>query len=274
VTDPIDPAWEVAVRALAEIPAGGWTTYGDVAALTGTHPIAVGSHLANHPVPNVHRVLQSDGRVSPNFRWTDGRTEPAPRTLLEAEGVVFDDRDRADPQQRLNAKELADLGGVTLDALPESLPELPADEYLTRFTEQLAAAQATATVNAVVLVLDAWRSLGGTLWLGKGNETSCSLIAREGRNSLWPVVLHPSGKCEVVFQYMATRPPFDDIELRQEFQNRLNKIAGVNLPEAKLELRPGFPLELLTDEPSRQTFIDTLAWFHDQANPADDRISR
>lgn len=71
---------------------------------------------------------------------------------------------------------------------------------------------------------------------------------------------------------MAIRPPFDDVELRQEFRNRLNKISGVDLPEAKLELRPGFPLELLTDEPSRRTFIDALTWFYYQANPAADGV--
>ena len=271
VTEPIDPAWEVAIKALAEIPAGGWTTYGDLAALIGTHPIAVGQRLASHPMPNVHRVLQSDGRISANFRWADGSSEPLPRNLLEAEGVVFNDHDRADPQQRLDAKDLAELAGLTLDELPESLPDLPSDdEYLTRYTGQLAAAQTTATVNAVVLILDAWRALGGTVGLAKTNETACYLMAREGRDSLWPVVLHSSGKCEVVFQYMATRPPFDDVELRQEFRSQLNKISGVDIPEAKLELRPGFPLELLTDQASRRTLIDALSWFYYQANPSAD----
>lgn len=266
VTEPLDPAWEVAVRALAEIPAGGWTAYGDVAALIGTHPIAVGSRLANYAIPNAHRVLQSDGKISPNFRWTDGRSD-SPRELLEAEGVVFDDHGRAIPQQRLNTEDLAELAGITLDELPESLPDLQVtDALMTRFTELLADAQTTATVTAVVHVIDAWTSLGGTLWLGRGNETSCSLMAREGQDSLWPVVLYPTGTLEVVFQYLATRSPFDDLELRQEFRHRLNKIPGVDLPEAKLELRPGFPLELLTDPSSREVFIDALTWFFHQAD--------
>jgi len=266
VTEPLDPAWEVAIRALAEIPAGAWTTYGDVAALIGTHPIAVGSRLASYPMPNAHRVLQADGKVSPSFRWVDGRTE-SPRALLESEGVVFDDHDRADSQQHLNTKDLAELAGITLDELPESLPDLPVtDVLMTRFTELLAAAQTTVTVNAVIHVIDAWISIGGTLWLGRGNETSCSLMAREGSNNLWPVVLYPSGKCELVFQYMAVRLPFDDIELRREFRDRLNKIPGVDLPEAKLELRPGFPMEVLADDEARTLFIDALTWFYNEGN--------
>jgi alkylated DNA nucleotide flippase Atl1 len=267
VTETLDPAWEVAARALAEIPASAWTTYGDLAALIGTHPIAVGQHLANYPMPNAHRVLQADGRISANFRWPDGRTD-SPRALLASEGVVFDDHDRADQKQHLDVEDLAQLAGVTMDELPEELPALPfLHQDLPLFTEQLAAHQTTATVNAILLIIDAWAGLGGTLWVGRGNERSCYLMARADNKALWPVAFYPTGKCEVVFQYMAVRPPFDDVELRREFLSRLNKIPGVDLPEAKLELRPGFPLELLTDAASREVFIDALTWFFHQANP-------
>jgi alkylated DNA nucleotide flippase Atl1 len=265
---PVDAAWDVATRALAELPAGAWTTYGDIAALIGTHPIAVGARLANHPMPNAHRVLQADGRISDNFRWSDGRTDPSPRALLESEGVIFDDHGRADPQQRLRVEDLAKLADLTVDDLPESVPELPyEDAFLDRFTEQLATTHDTATVSAVARVLDAWSVLGGTLWLGRGSETSCFLMAREGRrpHNLWPVVLYPTGKCEVVFQHMAIRKPFDDVQLRQEFRERLNTIPGVDLPAAKLELRPSFPLNLLTDAEALATFIGALSWFYKQA---------
>lgn len=253
--------WEVAAKALAEIPAGAWTSYGDLAALIGTHPIAVGHRLATYPMPNAHRVLQADGRISASFRWLDGRAD-SPSALLQSEGVIFDDHDRADPQQHLDIEDLAQLAGVTMDELPEELPALPLlHQDLPLFTEQLAARQTTATVNAVVLIIDAWAALGGMLWIGRGNERSCYLMARDGNKPLSPVVFYPTGKCEVVFQYMATRRPFDDVELRREFRNRLNKIPGIDLPEAKLELRPGFQLELLTDSASRETFMDTLTWF-------------
>ena len=128
-------------------------------------------------------------------------------------------------------------------------------------------------MNSVVLVLDAWASKGGGLWLGRGGETSCFLMAREGQRprNLWPIVLYPTGKCEVVFQYLAVRPPFDDVQLRREFRDRLAKIPGVNLPDSKLELRPGFPVELLAEDASRKTFIAALNWFYEQANPSTER---
>jgi hypothetical protein len=168
-------------------------------------------------------------------------------------------------------KELAELAGITADDLPEELPALRyEDDYLTNFTEQLDAMQSAATVSGVLAVINVWTSLGGTLWLGRGSETSCFLVAREGQrpDNLWPVVLYPTGKCEVVFQHMAVRPPFDDIELRQEFRRRLNKIPGVDLPESKLGLRPGFPLELLADKAAQVLFLDALKWFYERANPS------
>jgi alkylated DNA nucleotide flippase Atl1 len=271
--EPADPVWEVVTRALAEIPAGAWTTYGDIAALIGSHPVAIGTRLATQPAPNAHRVLTASGQVSDGFHWLDGRADD-PRTMLESEGVIFDGRGRADPQQRLTVEDLAQLAAVTIGEPPESLPE-PHDEgdCLNRFDEQLTAHQAPATVDAVGIVAEAWITMGGWVWWGRGSETSCFLVAREGprrSDSIWPVVLYPTGKCEVVFQYLASRPPFDDIQLRQELRERLNKIPGVDLPAAKLELRPGFPVEILADEQARDVFIDTLAWFYQEANAIKD----
>jgi alkylated DNA nucleotide flippase Atl1 len=268
--EPVDTAWDVAIRALAQIPAGAWTTYGDIAALIGSHPIAVGTRLATQPAPNAHRVLQANGRVADNFRWLEPGRPDDPRSILEAEGVIFDDHGRADPQQRLNVEDLAQLAGVTTEEPPESLPEPPADnDYLSRFERILAASQTTVTIEGIDTAVTAWVSIGGSIWWGRGNETSCFLVARKDDHRLgniWPVVLYPSGKCEVVFQHMSARPPFDDVQLREEFRQKLNKIPGVDLPSSKLELRPGFPLSVLADEEARNLFLDALGWFYLQAS--------
>lgn len=50
-----------------------------------------------------------------------------------------------------------------------------------------------------------------------------------------------------------------------EFLERLNKIPGVDLPVAKIELRPGFPLSVLADQDAVTVFIDALTWFYQQA---------
>jgi hypothetical protein len=83
--------------------------------------------------------------------------------------------------------------------------------------------------------------------------------------SIWPAALYPSGKCEVVFQHVANRPPFDDLELREEFRQRLNQVPGVDLPAAKIELRPGFDLSVLAEATGRESLITELLWFLKQA---------
>lgn len=79
------------------VPPGRVTTYGDVATLLGSPRVArhVGFALAALRDPTVpwQRVINSRGHIS--FRGDTGRGE-LQRQLLEAEGVVFDARDRVD----------------------------------------------------------------------------------------------------------------------------------------------------------------------------------
>lgn len=269
--DVTDIAWGTMSKALAEMPAGSWTTYGDVAALIGSHPVPVGVRLADHPVPNAHRVLQADGKISPSFRWSEPGRLDDPADLLRAEGVIFDEHDRADPAQRLSVEDLAQLAGLTIGDLPETdpMPSQGQDPALRdRFVEQLAMQQGRDTVRSVLAVLDSWTAIGGTLQYGYGGQTSCFLMARDKTDpdgSIWPVIIYPLRSCEVVFQHLAVRPPFEDVHMRQELRERLNKIPGVDLPFAKIELRPAFPLKVLADPAARDLFIGVLKWFYDQA---------
>jgi uncharacterized protein with ParB-like and HNH nuclease domain/alkylated DNA nucleotide flippase Atl1 len=110
--------WSRLHAALAAMPAGAWTTYGDLAELIGSHQVPVGQHLANATgVLNAHRVLTADGRVSKGFNWTDPHDDRDIHELLRAEGVSMDDGGRADPSQRLYADDLADLIGEAIEPL-------------------------------------------------------------------------------------------------------------------------------------------------------------
>jgi alkylated DNA nucleotide flippase Atl1 len=268
-------AWDLLNSVLAELPAGSWTTYGDVAALIGIHPIAVGKRLATVPAPNAHRVLQAEGTVAPTFRWLDPDRTDEPRDLLREEGVTFDERGRANPAQRIYTEELAELAGIGSEALPEALPELDPGQDAAlrdRFLEQLTARQGEAVARGTAIVLDAWTRIGGRLLYGVApSETSCFLMSREKGDpggNIWPAALYPSGKFEVVFQYLRIRLPFDDPDLREELRQRLNKVPGVDIAAAKLELRPGFPLDVLADPRARDVLIEQLAWFHQRARSA------
>lgn len=68
-----------------------------------------------------------------------------------------------------------------------------------------------------------------------------------------------SGTVEVVFQYLKRRPPFDDEPLRCELLDRLNAIDGIGLAEAKLDLRPSFPLEVFAEHSDELCAV--LEWF-------------
>jgi len=110
--EPMGFDWTRMHAALAAIPDGRWTTYGDLAALAGTAAQAVGNHIvANPALPKAYRVLTFDGRVSEGFRWSDPNDTTNPINVLLAEGVEFDEAGRAEPDGRLTADDLQALLG-------------------------------------------------------------------------------------------------------------------------------------------------------------------
>jgi len=101
--------------ALDLVEPGLWTSYGDLATLTGLANQNVGTYMAQTPHPAAHRVLLADGSVADGFRWTDPSRTDDPADLLRSEGVEFDDRGRANQAQRLTAYDLAELLAETGD---------------------------------------------------------------------------------------------------------------------------------------------------------------
>jgi hypothetical protein len=214
-------------------------------------------------------VLQSDGKVSPNFAWLNPTHTDDPRTLLEAEGVAFDRHGRADQARRVATDGLAVLLGADVPDLVAA-PDPGQDPALRdRFLDQLAERQGHDVAKAVVAVLTAWTAGGGHLSYGTKQETSCFLMSRAKSHSdgdIWPATLYPSGKFEVVFQHLRRRPPFDDLARREELRQRFNGIDGVDLPAAKVDLRPGFDLGVLLDAGARERLVEVLDWFYTVAH--------
>jgi len=102
--------WSRVDAALAAVPAGRWTTYGDLAELGGTSPQPVGNHVVTLGLEHhAYRVLSADGTISDSFHWTDPRDGRDVRAVLAAEGIRFDTAGRADQAQRLSAAELVTL---------------------------------------------------------------------------------------------------------------------------------------------------------------------
>ncbi|MEW2557558.1 GmrSD restriction endonuclease domain-containing protein [Streptomyces griseorubiginosus] len=270
--------WKELRAALLAMPAGTWTTYGDVAALIGTHAVPVGQHLATRVgLHGAYRVLTADGRVSAGFRWPDGKESGDARTRLEAEGVPFDDAGRARRSHRLTTADLAALlGRDTADeSVPSAQAEVEQQTKADRFEAQLRDNQTEETVQGVLGALRYWEQQGGHLAYGRADETSCFPMVRFGdtrdiARALWPLGIYPvAGTVEVVFQYLKRRPPFDDEPMRRELMIRLNGIEGIDLAEAKLDLRPSFPLEVFSGH--SEEICAVLEWFAQTAALAEAR---
>lgn len=274
----VGASWGLLNRVLAELPAGAWTTYGDLAQVLGSHAVPVGQRIATHHVPNGHRVLQAGGTFSPGFRWYPGssRTDSQQEALI-AEGVRFDPSGRADPTQHIGAAELAELAGLDVESEASTQPVATGNAgrrgTAESFSAQLTESQAPDTAKGVLTAIDGWAALGGRASFGRADETSCFLVydrADSGQgDDIWPLALYPvQGKAEVVFQYLKARAPFDDASLRNELRRRLNTVDGITLPESKLGLRPSFALDVLADAERRSAILDVLRWFIDTCHSA------
>jgi uncharacterized protein with ParB-like and HNH nuclease domain/alkylated DNA nucleotide flippase Atl1 len=117
---PVGFDWRRINAAIAAIPRGRWTTYGELAQLGGTAAMPVGQHIANTPgLDNGYRVLGSDGKPRPDFRWDSPDDLRDPVEVLRDDGVRFDASSAADKSQRITAAELSSLIGVLDEDTPE-----------------------------------------------------------------------------------------------------------------------------------------------------------
>ncbi|MFJ8040453.1 DUF262 domain-containing protein [Kitasatospora sp. NPDC096147] len=269
--------WQLAHRALAALPHGTWTSYGDLAAFIGSGPQAVGTHLANaEGLTNAYRVLNGDGKIAEGFRWT-GPDGGDVRARLSADGIHFTATGAADPAQRLDVDDLSLLldrtEGRSAEETSLAGPEQEGEETrAARFLRQLSADDSPATVAAVRELLTRWEGLGGWIGYGAGKVTTSAflMLGRAGApgQGIWPLTLYPGGgrggTAEVVFAHMANREPFVDRARRAELLDRLNALDGVTIPEGKLELRPNFRLAVLEKSQDLELLEAALLWFRDR----------
>ena len=107
--------WSRLHMILEALPTAHWTSYANLADAVGTAPQPLGNHMtACHQCVNAHRVLTHDGKVAPNFRWTDPDDLRDPADLLCEEGLAITDG-KADLNRQLSSDDLAALVGEQRD---------------------------------------------------------------------------------------------------------------------------------------------------------------
>ena len=106
---PVNEKWAKLREILVAIPAGRWTSYGEVAAAIGSAAQPVGTYIANTEIPNAYRVMRSSGQIPPAFRWYDEDDTRDPQALLESEGIEFSASGAASREQFLDAEALMEL---------------------------------------------------------------------------------------------------------------------------------------------------------------------
>jgi alkylated DNA nucleotide flippase Atl1 len=179
---------------IAEIPAGRWTCYGDVAIVASTWAQPLAAIIANNPMANAWRVLQSGGTISAGFRWTDPGRVDDPRVVLEEEGLRFDAEGHADPEQFIGAEELAEAAGLDVDeeamaarrkkvnGRARSGNRLPVKDAQLAFFERV---REYGLANATHI--SSWRKPASQNWYDAGIGDSRAVISLQA-NSQKPVV--------------------------------------------------------------------------------------
>jgi hypothetical protein len=108
-------------------------------------------------------------------------------------------------------------------------------------------------------IMDWIKNKTDQIWYGRGSKDGSvgSTVNVNGSQS-YPIALYSYyGQVEIRFQYM--KKPFDDPVKREELRQKLNAIAGVNLPSGKQ--RPSIPIATFSnDEEKLRRFFDIIDW--------------
>lgn len=95
------------------IPAGRWTTYGEVAQVVGTNSQSVGNGVTKYEIEGAWRILKAGGYLASGFTWSPSSPYfgTDPKTVLMMEGVRFDANSQAHIDYHIGAEELRERLG-------------------------------------------------------------------------------------------------------------------------------------------------------------------
>ena len=123
-----EPAWDVLEAAVAALPAGSWTSYLDLAALIGSHQVPVGQRVANHELPNAHRVRKSSGACRPGFRWNDPAATTTRRSCCGRRACLSTSTAARTSRAACASRSWRFWSGSTRPSCPSAVPDLGEDD--------------------------------------------------------------------------------------------------------------------------------------------------
>jgi hypothetical protein len=81
-----------------------------------------------------------------------------------------------------------------------------------------------------------------------------------GQKGLYPFHVLANGNVQVYFQFLKSRPPFDQEAKRRELLARLNAIPGVAIAPDAIGGKPSVPLVALASPDNLSRFLDAVNW--------------
>jgi len=100
------------------------------------------------------------------------------------------------------------------------------------------------------------------IWWGNGSSTG-SFIPNLSINGLFIQLfsIYTYGSIEMQFQYLKTKPPFDDETKRHELLEKINKALNTNI--TTIDKRPGIKMEVFERPGALDAFFDVVKWYID-----------
>jgi hypothetical protein len=129
------------------------------------------------------------------------------------------------------------------------------------FFKELESKRGSEEVNIAKKILEWAKDKLPRFWWGKGSRDG-SFFPVLDYNGIpyYPIGIWSYGKVEIQFQWLQSKPPFDDKSKRIELLGRLNRIPGIDIPVDAITRRPNVYLSIFKNESALEQFLETLDW--------------
>jgi hypothetical protein len=124
---------------------------------------------------------------------------------------------------------------------------------------------------AIVQRLVDWSEATGlVISFGRGEwSASMKFGYVDATTRVFPFFIYSTGGIEIEFQTLHTaNPPFDQLEQRRALRDRLTAIDGVDIPDERLEKRPGFSVSAIASDKAFAQFTEAIEWTIEQVKRA------